>query len=82
MSHRSELIAADIGAYLDAHEKKGLLRFMEDSALRIEVGTRARDIVFQRHTWAANARFLVQLAGGENSAKRFAHMEPLDCDTH
>src|SRR6202790_2509749 len=62
--------------------KKGLLRLVEDSALRIEVGTRARDIVFQRHPWTANARFLVQLAAGENSAKRFARMEQLDCDTH
>jgi glycosyltransferase involved in cell wall biosynthesis len=62
--------------------KKGLLRFVEDRALRIAVGTRARDIVFQRHTWTANARFLVQLAAGENSAKRFARMEQLDCDTH
>jgi glycosyltransferase involved in cell wall biosynthesis len=62
--------------------KKALLRFVENSALRIEVGSRARDTVFERHTWAANARFLVQLAGGENSAKRFAHMEQLDCDTH
>jgi glycosyltransferase involved in cell wall biosynthesis len=62
--------------------KKALLRFVENSALRIEVGTRARDTVFERHTWAANARFLVQLASGENSVKRFARMEQLDCDTH
>jgi glycosyltransferase involved in cell wall biosynthesis len=62
--------------------KEALLRFVEDPALRIQVGTRARDIVFQRHTWAANARFLVQLAAAGNSAKRFAHMEQLDCDTH
>ncbi len=68
---------ADYGAL-----KKALLRFVEDSALRIQVGTRARDIVFQRHTWAANARTVVQLAAGESSTKRFAHMEQLDCDTH
>jgi glycosyltransferase involved in cell wall biosynthesis len=60
---------------------KGLVRLIEDSALRTEVGVRARDTVFERHTWAANARVVVQLAAGESSAKRFAHLGQLDCDT-
>jgi glycosyltransferase involved in cell wall biosynthesis len=68
---------ADYGAL-----EKGLVRFIEDSAFRTRVGARARDAVFERHTWAANARFLVQLAAGENSDRRFAHMEQLDYDTH
>jgi len=59
-----------------------LLRFVEDAALRIQVGARARHIAFHRHTWAANARFIVQLASGESSVRPFAHMEQIDCDTH
>jgi glycosyltransferase involved in cell wall biosynthesis len=62
--------------------EKALVRFVEDPALRTQVGVRARDTVLERHTWAANARIVVQLATGESSAKRFAHMEQLDCDTH
>lgn len=67
---------ADYGALA-----KALLRCVEDSALRIQVGSRARQIVFQRHTWAANARFVVQLASGESSVKPFAKLEQLDCDS-
>jgi glycosyltransferase involved in cell wall biosynthesis len=62
--------------------EKALLRCVEDSALRIQVGSRARQAVFKRHTWAANARFVVQLAAGESSARPFAQLEQLDCDTH
>jgi glycosyltransferase involved in cell wall biosynthesis len=61
---------------------KVLLRLVEDSALRKQLGARAKDTVFERHTWAANARIVVQLAAGESSAKRFARMGQLDCDTH
>ena len=61
---------------------KVLLRLVEDSALRKQLGARAKDTVFERHTWAANARVVVQLAAGESSAKRFARMGQLDCDTH
>src|ERR1700676_4127390 len=61
---------------------KALLRFVEDAALRIQVGARARHITFKRHTWAANARFIVQLAIGERSARPFAQVEQLDCDSH
>jgi len=68
---------ADYGAL-----EKCLVRFIEDSALRRRVGARARDTVFERHTWAANARIVVQLAAGESSAKIFAHLGQLDCDTH
>jgi glycosyltransferase involved in cell wall biosynthesis len=68
---------ADYGAL-----EKALLRFVEDPALRIQVGARARHTVFKRHTWAANARFIVQLASGESSARRFGQLEQLDCDTH
>ena len=57
-----------------------LLRLVEDPALRNQVGARARLAVFKRHTWAANARFIVQLAAGESSARAFAQMEHLDCD--
>jgi glycosyltransferase involved in cell wall biosynthesis len=62
--------------------EKELLRFVEDSALRIQVGARARDTVLHRHTWAANARIVVELTAGETSARPFAHMKQLDCDTH
>jgi glycosyltransferase involved in cell wall biosynthesis len=68
---------ADYGAL-----EKALVRFIEDSSLRTQVGSRARDAVLQRHTWAANARFVVQVAVGESSARMFARMEQLDCDTH
>lgn len=62
--------------------EKVLVRFIEDPALRTQIGARARDTVLQRHTWAANARFLVQLTLGESSARTFAPMKQLDCDTH
>ena len=58
-----------------------LSRLIEDSALRNQVGAQAKQIVFKRHTWAANARFVVQLALGENSPRTFAQMKQLDCDT-
>jgi len=58
-----------------------LLRLVEDPALRSQLGARARDTVFKRHTWAVNAHFVVQLAAGENPAKPLAQMEQLDCDT-
>jgi glycosyltransferase involved in cell wall biosynthesis len=59
-----------------------LLRLVEDAGLRTQVGARARQSVFKRHTWAANARFTVQLAAGQSSASPFAQVEQLDCDTH
>ncbi|MGB2899141.1 MAG: glycosyltransferase family 4 protein [Candidatus Acidiferrum sp.] len=59
---------------------RALLRLIEDPALRNQVGARARHAVFTHHTWAANARFIVQLAAGESSARTFAQMEHLDCD--
>jgi glycosyltransferase involved in cell wall biosynthesis len=62
--------------------EKSVLRLVEDSALRTLVGDRAKHVVFERHTWAANARFVVQLAMGESSARIFAPMKQLDCDTH
>ena len=58
-----------------------LLRIVEDSALRIRIGARAKDTVFSHHTWAANARFVVHLARGESSAMELAQMKQLDCDT-
>ena len=60
--------------------EKALLRLVEDPALRNQVGARARHDVFTNHTWAANARFIVQLAAGESSTRTFAQMEHLDCD--
>lgn len=62
--------------------EKALLRFVEDPALRIQVGSRAKQTVLKRHTWAGNARFVVQLVAGETSARPFAQLEQLDCDTH
>jgi glycosyltransferase involved in cell wall biosynthesis len=61
--------------------RRALLRLIEDSALRTQVGARARQTVFKRHTWAANARFIVRLATGERSAIPFAQVEQLDCGT-
>lgn len=60
---------------------KALLRLSEDSALRIRIGDRARQTVLERHTWAANARFIVQLAAGERATRPFVQVEQLDCAT-
>jgi glycosyltransferase involved in cell wall biosynthesis len=68
---------ADYGAL-----EKVLLRLVEDPALRNKVGARAKQTVFERHTWEANARFIVQLAAGERAAGPFAQMKRLDCDIH
>ena len=62
--------------------EKVLLRLVEDPALRNKVGARAKQTVFERHTWAANARFIVQLAAGERAAGSFAQMKRLNCDIH
>lgn len=64
------------------HLQTALVRFIENPGLRTQLGARARDTVLHRHTWAANARFIVQLALGESSARTFAPMKQLDCDTH
>jgi glycosyltransferase involved in cell wall biosynthesis len=61
--------------------KKSLLRLVEDSALRNQIGARATQIVFERHTWTANARSVVQLARGESSSRTSAKMNPVNCDT-
>jgi glycosyltransferase involved in cell wall biosynthesis len=61
--------------------RESLLRLVEDSTLRNQVGAQAKQIVFERHTWSANARFVVQLALGESSLRPFAQMKPVDCDT-
>jgi glycosyltransferase involved in cell wall biosynthesis len=60
--------------------EQALLTLVEDSTLRNQVGARAKQTVFERHTWATNARFVVQLALGESSARPLAHMKQLDCD--
>jgi glycosyltransferase involved in cell wall biosynthesis len=62
--------------------QKALVRVIEDPALRTQLGARARDTVLQHHTWAANARIVVQLAAGESSARLFGQMKQLGCDTH
>ena len=67
---------------ITSHLKQSLLRLVEDSTLRNQVGAQAKQLVFERHTWTANARFVVQLALGESSARTFAQMNPVDCDTH
>jgi glycosyltransferase involved in cell wall biosynthesis len=61
--------------------QKTLLRLIEDSALRFRIGARAKDAVLSCHTWAVNARFVVQLARGESSPRALAQMKQLDCDT-
>jgi glycosyltransferase involved in cell wall biosynthesis len=61
--------------------QKALLRLVEDSALRNQIGAQAKKTVFERHTWAANARFVVQFARGESSVPTFTQMKRLDCDT-
>ncbi|MFI5093665.1 MAG: glycosyltransferase family 4 protein [Candidatus Acidiferrales bacterium] len=62
--------------------EKALLRLTEDSDLRSRIGARAKQAVFERHTWAANARFLVQLAAGESLARPLGQLKQADCDTH
>lgn len=62
--------------------EKAILRLIEDSALRSQIGAQARRTVIRRHTWAANARFVAQLAARESSASPFARMDQLDCETH
>jgi glycosyltransferase involved in cell wall biosynthesis len=61
--------------------ESALLRLVEDPALRFQVGAHARDAVFNRHTWIANARFVVRLAAGDSPARPLAQMEQVDCDT-
>lgn len=62
--------------------ERALLRLVEDSALRNQIGARAKQVVLERHTWETNARFVVQLALGESSVEAFAQMKQVDCDTH
>jgi glycosyltransferase involved in cell wall biosynthesis len=52
--------------------EKALLRLVDDPALRIQLGARAKLVVFERHTWTANARFVVRLATGEKSPSPIA----------
>ena len=61
---------------------ESLLRLVEDPALRTQIGAQAKEVVFERHTWAANARFVIRLARGESSARTFVQMKQVDCDTH
>jgi glycosyltransferase involved in cell wall biosynthesis len=68
---------ADYGALENA-----LVRMVEDAALRIQIGAQAKRAVFTRHTWAANARFIVHLAAGGSSTNPFVQMQQLDCGTH
>ncbi|HXJ06270.1 MAG TPA: glycosyltransferase family 4 protein [Candidatus Acidoferrum sp.] len=62
--------------------EKALLGLTEDSVLRFRIGARAKQAVFERHTWAANARFLVQLAAGESVSRPLGQLKQADCDTH
>jgi glycosyltransferase involved in cell wall biosynthesis len=61
--------------------RSALLRLVEDPALRIEVGFRAKDMVFKRHTWTANARFVVQLVTGEVLDRRFPQVAQFEDET-
>jgi glycosyltransferase involved in cell wall biosynthesis len=58
--------------------EKALLRLVEDAALRNQVGARARQAVYERHTWDVNARLVVQLALGERLPRSFMQMKQLD----
>jgi glycosyltransferase involved in cell wall biosynthesis len=66
---------ADYGALTQA-----LLRLIEDSALRAQIGAHARQVVLERHTWAANARIIVQLTSDVRAVKPFTQLEQLDCE--
>jgi glycosyltransferase involved in cell wall biosynthesis len=55
-----------------------LLRLVEDPELRMQIGIQAKQTVFDRHTWPANAHFVVQLVTGEVSAIRYPQAEQLD----
>ena len=68
---------ADYGALRIA-----LLRLIKDPALRVRIGARAKQTVFERHTWAENARFVVQLATCESSTRPIARLEQIHFDTH
>ena len=61
--------------------EKALIRLVEDRALRIQIGAQAKRTVHERHTWAANAQLVVQLAAGQASANPFAPIKQLNCDT-
>ena len=62
--------------------RAALLRFIEDPSLRIRIGAQARQRVFERHTWAGNARIVGQLASCECSARPAAHLKQIDFDIH
>jgi glycosyltransferase involved in cell wall biosynthesis len=68
---------ADYGALRIA-----LLRLIKDPALRVRIGVRAKQTVFERHTWAENARFVIQLATYESSTRPIVCLEQIDFDTH
>jgi glycosyltransferase involved in cell wall biosynthesis len=55
---------------------------VEDPVLRSQLGARARETVFARHTWSVNANLVVQLAAGGSPSRSLAQMEQIDCDTH
>jgi len=61
--------------------KTALLRLVENPELRLQIGARAKHTVFERHTWTANARFVVQLVTGEVSARRFPQVGQLEDET-
>jgi glycosyltransferase involved in cell wall biosynthesis len=58
--------------------RNALLRLIEDPQLREALGTRAREVVFERHTWNANARLVACLAGDER-AKPAIQLNETDC---
>jgi glycosyltransferase involved in cell wall biosynthesis len=62
--------------------RAALLRFIEDPSLRIRIGAQARQRVFERHTWARNARIVSQLASSEWSTRPAAHLKQVDFDIH
>ena len=56
---------------------RALLRLVEDRALRNQIGSQARQTVFRCHTWAANARLIVELASGGRSPQPFARTQQI-----
>jgi glycosyltransferase involved in cell wall biosynthesis len=59
--------------------EEALLRLLESPSLRAQVGAKAKQAVFDCHTWPANAQVVVQLASGSSSTQPFTRLKQLDC---
>ena len=70
MSHKSELIATDILSYLDAHAKKGLLRFMTCGSVDDGKSTLIGRLLYESRLIYAD-----QLAALETDSKKWGTVE-------